>query len=562
MGRVFRIKLGLRRFSRRHPWLMFAVRSFVIFSAAFGGTCGFIIGSRAENSGYDPQTFAIGIGFLFAVSCVALATLSVRLRWMGKRLRKMALHNKTMSDRNWELQEAEQRARSLFESQGDLIVLRDAEGFITFVNDAFCELARQPPGELIGSQFTLDVLEQGDSALESNGTRIHDQKIASPLGPRWIGWREVLVRNDAGRPAEMQSVGRDVTDRTETERALAEARDQADAANRAKSRFLAMASHEIRTPLNGIIGMSGLLMDTPLTPEQTTYAKAVKTSGDALLALIEELLDYSKIEAGKIDLEHRPFALSALIEDITELLAPRAQARKIEIAAYIDERLPGAVVGDAARLRPVLLNLAGNAIKFTSSGGVALIVEPGIWPNEISFLVRDTGIGIAPEAQQRIFREFEQADDRIARSYGGTGLGLSISDRIVKRMGGRITLESKPRAGSTFEVSIPLATAEDGQKTFAAPDLSGQSIMLVSPQGIEASLTARRLQRWGAQTCMVSDSGVAQALWPERSWHAILIDHALGTADIEALAEAARLHAAQGIVMFTPATRHEMQPSA
>jgi signal transduction histidine kinase/CheY-like chemotaxis protein len=564
MGRVFRIKLRIRRFTRRYPWLIIAIRSFTIFSAAFGGAYGFIAGSRSEGSGYNAHAFAIGASFLFAMACVALATLSIRLRFLRKKMRKIALHNEALADRNWELKEAEERVRSLFESQGDLIVLRDADGRISFVNDAYCELAQHPRSALIGSDFTLVVLEQGDTALEPDGTRIHDQKIAGPLGPRWIAWREGLVRSDAGQPAEMQCVGRDVTDRTETEHALAEARDQADAANRAKSRFLAMASHEIRTPLNGIIGMSGLLLDTPLTPEQMTYARAVKTSGDALLSLIEELLDYSKIEAGKIDLEHRPFALAALIEDITELLAPRAQVRQLEIAAYVDERLPMEVVGDAARLRQVLLNLAGNAIKFTSTGGVALIVEPGVSPDEISFLVRDTGIGIAPEAQARIFREFEQADERIARSYGGTGLGLSISERIVKRMGGRITLESKPGVGSTFEVSVPLsASAGNGseQKVFA-PDLTGQSIMLVAPQGVEASLVARRLQRWGGQTCVVSDIAVAQALLPERSWHAVLLDRALGAAEVESLGEIARGHATQRIVMFTPAARHELQRSS
>ena len=562
--RFFRIRLHIRRLARRHRWLTFTVRSFMIFSAAFGGAYGFISGSRVEGSGYDPHAFAIGASFLFALACLGLATLSFRLRWVRQTMRKMALHNEAMVDRNWELQEAEQRARSLFESQGDLIVLRAGDGHITFANDAYCDLAELPREKLIGSRFALNVLEQGGTAIETNGTRIHDQKIATALGPRWIAWREGLVRSDAGAPSEMQSVGRDVTDRTETERALGEARDHADAANRAKSRFLAMASHEIRTPLNGIIGMSGLLLDTPLTPEQVTYAKAVKTSGDALLSLIEELLDYSKIEAGKIDLEHRPFALSALIEDITELLAPRAQARQLEIAAYVDERLPMEVVGDAARLRQVLLNLAGNAIKFTSTGGVALIVEPGLWPNEISFLVRDTGIGIAPEARQRIFREFEQADERIARNYGGTGLGLSISERIVKRMGGRITLQSELGKGSTFEVSIPLAAAEsraDEQPAFAAPDLTDQSIMLVTPQSIEASLIARRLQRWGGQTCMVSDISVAQALLPERTWHAVLLDHALGASEVASLAEAARTHATQRIVLFTPASRHELQSS-
>jgi len=562
MGQMNRIKLQLRRFSRRHPWLTWTVRSFMIFSAAFGGAYGFIAGSRSEHSGYDPNNFAIGASFLFAIACLALATVSMRLRFVRKKMRKIALHNEALADRNWELQEAEDRARSLFEQQGDLIVLRDAEGKITFVNDAYCELARKTGAELVGSGFQFTVLEQGESAIESNGTRIHDQRIETALGPRWIAWREALVRFDAGAPAEMQCVGRDVTDRTETERALSEARDQADFANRAKSRFLAMASHEIRTPLNGIIGMSGLLLDTALTPEQATYAKAVKTSGDALLALIEELLDYSKIEAGKIDLESRPFALAALIEDITELLAPRAQARKLEIAAFIDDRLPAQVIGDAARLRQVLLNLAGNAIKFTSTGGVALIVEPGIWPNEISFLVRDTGIGIAPEAQLRIFREFEQADERIARSYGGTGLGLSISERIVKRMGGRITLESEPGKGSTFEVSIPLSASLNTAPSFTAPDLGGRSVMLVAPLTIEASLIARRLERWGGQTCVVSDPDVARALLPERSWHAVLLDHALGTKEVEALAEAAQAFASQRIVLLTPATRQQLQSAA
>jgi len=564
MGRGFRIKLRIRRFTRRHPRLVVNIRSCMIFSAAFSAAYGFIVGSLSKHSGYNPHAFAIGASFLFALACVALATLSMRLRFMRKRVQRIALNNEALIDRNWELQEAEARARRLFESQGDLIVLRDAGGRITFVNDAFCELAGKLRDELIGSDFSLEVLEQGAAALQSDGTRIHDQKIAGPLGPRWIAWREGLVRSDAGRPAELQFVGRDVTDRTQTERALAEARDQADAANRAKSRFLAMASHEIRTPLNGIIGMSALLLDTPLTPEQITYAKAVKTSGDALLSLIEELLDYSKIEVGKFDLEQRPFPLTALIEDITELLAPRAQAKKLEIAAFIDERLPTEVVGDSARLRQVLLNLAGNAIKFTRNGGVALIVEPGIWPDDIVFAVRDTGIGIAPEAQARIFREFEQANDSIARSYGGTGLGLSISERIIKRMGGRVTLQSKLGEGSTFEVSVPLPPSGDAGpcQTVAAPDLTGRSVMLVAPQSIEASLVVRRLQRWGGQTCLISDAAVAEALLPERSWHAVLIDGSLGAEMAQQLGEAARAHAAQRIILFTPTTRHELKPSS
>jgi PAS domain S-box-containing protein len=561
MLRALRIRSRLRRFARRHPWVSVTIRSVTLFSAAFGGAYGFITGSRTEA--YDPQAFALGASFLFAIACLALATLSMRMRWLRKKMRKIELHNESLADRNWELKGAEEHARNLFESQSDLIVLRDSDGIITSVNDAYCALARTPREALIGTRFSLPVLEQGAIAIETNGTRVHDQKIDSALGPRWVAWREGLIRSDAHQPADLQCVGRDVTDRAETERALAEARDLANSANRAKSKFLAMASHEIRTPLNGIIGMSNLLLDTTLTAEQVTYAKAVKTSGDALMALIDELLDFSKIEAGKIDLEQRPFALAAMIEDITELLAPRAQARGLEIASYVDERLSLEVLGDAARLRQVLLNLAGNAIKFTPSGGVALIVEPGIWPGEVSFLVRDTGIGIAPEAQQRIFREFEQASEGTARNYGGTGLGLSISERIVRRMGGRITLESAEGEGATFAFSIPLAAADRNDSAvsaFVAPDLTDKSIMLVA-SSIEASLIARRLERWGAQTCTVADASIAHALLPERSWYAVLVDCSGGDEQLRNLGEAALRHATHRIAMFTPAARRDMTPA-
>ena len=563
MGQTFRINLRLRRFARRHRAVIAAIRSFMIFSAAFGGAYGFIVASRSENSGYNPHAFAIGASFLFAIACLALATVSVRLRLLRRRMRKILLHNEAMADRNWELQEAEVRARSLFESQGDLIVMRDADGRITYANDAFCMMAERPPETLIGTRYSFEILEQGDSALENNGTRIHDQKIVTRLGPRWIAWREGFVRSDAGQPAELQCVGRDVTDRTETERALSEARDQADAANRAKSRFLAMASHEIRTPLNGIIGMSSLLLDTALTPEQTTYAKAVKTSGDALLSLIEELLDYSKIEAGKIDLEQRPFALTSLIEDITELLAPRAQAKHLEIAAYVDERLPAEVVGDAARLRQVLLNLAGNAIKFTLTGGVALIVEPGIWPNEISFRgARHRHRHCARGARANLPRI--RAGRRAHRAQLWRHGPRPEHLRAHRQKDGRPHHAREP-AGRRLDlrgVDPCCRSAKADQQKFDAPDLAGQSILLVAPQSIEASLVARRLQRWGGQTCLATDAEVAHALLPERAWHAVLIDRAFGARGGRGAGRSRAPHATQRILMFTPATRQELKTSS
>jgi PAS domain S-box-containing protein len=541
-------------FTRR--LLSLVVRALAITSMSFAVAFGFLSGTMAPAAHYDANSFAIGVAALFGASCGIMGILVSRIRQMKAELRQLEARLDAAEDRNWEIREALERTKSFFEAQGDVIVRRDGDGAITYANDAFCVLAGRPAEDIVGTAFTLPVEEQGEAASLPDGTRAHDQKIAAPNGARWIAWREVTVRADGA--SETQSVGRDVTDRVSAERALADARDQAEAANQAKTGFLAMVSHEIRTPLNGILGMADLLGDTPLVPEQSTYLSAMKASGGTLVSFIEEMLDLAKIEAGRLDLEPRPFALGAFIEQVVELLGPRAQAKGLEICGYVDERLPARVIGDDERLRQVLFNLVGNAIKFTERGGVSIIVEPGSTPGEIAIAVRDTGIGIAAEDQERIFREFEQADGSSTRQYGGIGLGLTISKRIVERMEGAIAVESSPGRGSAFRISVPLPRADgDDALPLAVPDLTGDDILIVAPAAVEASLLARRLQRWGARTTIVPDEQVAAALFPEQAWSAVLADHAL---DMSASAALARLAAAtpRRIVMVTPAMRHEL----
>ncbi len=532
-------------------------RTVVVTLSVVSGALGFLAGARLQEGAYNPHSYAIGAGSLFAAACAFIAFLLMRRRVNKQKLRVLEARVEELYDRNWELREAEERARSLLEAQGDLIVRHDPEGRVTYANDAFCALSGKPREALIGKVMELPVLDRGAMTVLADGTRVHDQKVACGASARWIAWREVAVRGE--RNTEVQGVGRDVTDRVEAERALETARDQSETANRAKSRFLTMVSHEIRTPLNGILGMSDLLLDTSLTPEQITYAKAAKTSGETLLSLIEEILDFSKIEAGKLDLEARPFALGALVEEVVELLAPRAQAKGIEIASFVDERLPANIVGDAARLRQVLLNLAGNAIKFTENGGVAVIVEPCERENEICFGVRDSGIGLATQDQQRVFLDFEQADGSSTRKFGGTGLGLAISKRIVERMDGRISVESQAGAGATFSFIVPLlpAPADEAQPQFVAPDLRDATVMIVAEAEIEASLLARRLGHWGAKTCAVIDENIAFALLPERQWDALLVDYPLAQKMI-ANDGLGKLSVPRSIVLIRPADRHEL----
>src|SRR5690242_10655800 len=307
----------------------------LLAGAAVAAAAGFIAGVRIQNATSDPVSYAVGAGALVVAIWAATAFFKTQRRTTAT-MRAMETRIDELSDRNWERREAEERARSLLAAQGDIIVRRDSSGLITYANDAFCELAGKPREVLVGSMIELPIVERGDVSVQADGTRIHDQKIACRDGARWIAWGEVAVRGE--NVTEVQSVGRDVTSRVEAEHALSAARDQAETANRAKSRFLATVSHEIRTPLNGMLGMAGLLLDTSLTAEQLTYAKAAKTSGETLLALIEEILDFSKIEAGRLDLEARPFTLAVLVEEAVELMAPRAQAKGIEIASFVDER--------------------------------------------------------------------------------------------------------------------------------------------------------------------------------------------------------------------------------
>ena len=539
--------------------ILFGRSAYITMALGFGGI-GFYGGIVMSGDSYDPHAYAMGAGLLFAIACAVIALLLIRRRAGKTKRRQLEMRIEELSDRNWELREAEVRARSLLEAQGDLIVRRDTQCRITYVNDAYCALAGKSRDELLGHDATLPVLEQGETAMLADGTRAHDQKIACGDNARWIAWREVAVRSETGSEiqTEIQAVGRDVTDRVEAERAFAAARDLAEAANRAKSRFLAMVSHEIRTPLNGLLGMADLLLDTPLTPEQLTYAKAAKTSGETLLSLIEEVLDFSKIEAGKLGLEPRPFTLVELIEETVELLAPRAQAKGIEIASFIDERLPATVIGDAARLRQVLLNLTGNAVKFTEQGGVAVLVEPGERDAGIRFRIRDTGIGLAPQDQARIFLDFEQADGSSTRKFGGTGLGLAISKRIVERMGGSIAVESGSGKGSTFSFTVALpAAADDNHVTLSPPDLADKAMLIVAGAEIEASLLALRLGRWGAKTCTASDEKIARALLPERHWDALLVDFPAAQAMI-AEGHFAASDIARRIVLIKPSDRHEL----
>jgi PAS domain S-box-containing protein len=338
-------------------------------------------------------------------------------------------------------------------------------------------------------------------------------------------WQWVIARGKAHfsndrRPLRMVGTHTDIERQKQIESELRRSKEEAEAADRAKSDFLAVMSHEIRTPMNGVIGFTNLLLDTPLTHEQRDWLLTIRSSGESLVTLINDILDFSKIESGHMELEHYPVPVRRTVEEVLDLLWSKASEKKIELMQWIDDGVPDWITTDGTRLRQVLVNLIGNAIKFTPSGEIEVRIAPEPsapnQPARLAFFVRDTGEGIPPDRVSRLFKPFSQVDSSTTRKHGGTGLGLAISRRLVQLLGGDVELVSSSSSGSVFRFTInaPAAVAPEGNPSpvdsrDVRVELEGRRVLIVDDNETNRRILSSQLQRWGLDCHAVEKPGEA-----------------------------------------------------
>lgn len=495
----------------------------VLTLAAAIGVLALIAALLLLGGGPYERLLALVLGFAaggLAIACVihddrhrlqtALGTAAVETHRLNQRIEEL-------EDAAWELRESDERHASILHALGDVVIRRDMEENVIYANPAAGSLFWPEQSPRPGEKLELPLADTPQDLLSAEATGVFgDILLDTREGPRWFSRIDVTVREGPRGTPVLQTVLRDVTARRKMEEELLAARQNAESASEAKSRFLATVSHEVRTPLNGILGMAALLSDTHLTHEQRAYVRALETSGETLLLLIDELLDFSRAEAGKLTIQPGPVDLESLAEHVVELLAPRAHAKGLEIGFTADPAIPRIVTADANRLRQILFNLAGNGIKFTEEGGVliSLAITPQGGGSLLTLEVRDTGIGFSAADAERLFGEFEQVDHGPARRYGGTGLGLAIVRRLVGLMEGTVEAVAEEGKGAVFRICLPLPEAPDAGGHAGLECLTGRRVVIVSQGVIEGEALALQFTTHGARVQLVQpgDDTLADAL--------------------------------------------------